>query len=80
MPWQITSLTDLRPIRSNDEFKWIKVTCNDDIRADGFGKPSVVERRRVRIALNCFFVHDGVDSIGSDARTDSGRRNIEYFS
>ena len=47
------------------------------LREDGFREPPVVERGRIRVALDALFMDDSVDSISRDSGPDSGRRDVE---
>ena len=55
-------------------------TERENIRAHRLGVMAVVQRRRVRVALDGLLVYDGVDLVGRDARTNGGGSNIEDFS
>ena len=49
----------------------------ENIRAKGFGKPSIVQRRRIRVALDGGRMRDRIEFVSSDPRTNSCCSSIE---
>jgi hypothetical protein len=51
----------------------------EDERANGFRKLAVVEWRRIRVAVDTRLVHNCINLVCRDTRTNGGGGEIEHF-
>lgn len=76
MPWQMTSLIELRLlVRRDGSSNWAH-----HVQANRFGKVSVAQRRWIRISLDRRLVDNLIQFVGGDTRSHMGCSNVENFS